>query len=98
MCDEPTSALDVSIRSQILNLLQDLQEEFGLAYLFISHDMSVIHHICDRIAVMCDGRIVEMGERETLIRHPSHPYTRKLLAAVPEVDPHRRAAPAPPAA
>jgi ABC-type oligopeptide transport system ATPase subunit len=89
ICDEPTSALDVSIQSQILNLLQDLQAEFGMAYLFISHDMSVIHHICDRIAVMYDGRIVEINDRDELIRHPSHQYTRRLLAAVPETDPRR---------
>jgi len=91
ICDEPTSALDVSIQSQILNLLQDLQEEFGLAYLFISHDMAVIHHICDRIAVMHDGRIVEMNDREELINHPRHAYTRELLSAVPETDPRHSA-------
>jgi oligopeptide transport system ATP-binding protein len=89
ICDEPTSALDVSIQAQILNLLQDLQEEFGIAYLFISHDMSVIHHVCDRIAVMYDGRIVEMKDRDRLIRDPEHEYTRRLLAAVPETDPRR---------
>jgi ABC-type glutathione transport system ATPase component len=89
ICDEPTSALDVSIQAQILNLLQDLQDEFGMAYLFISHDMSVIHHVCDRIAVMYDGRIVEMKGRDALIRDPEHGYTRRLLAAVPETDPRR---------
>ncbi len=87
VCDEPTSALDVSIQSQIINLLRDLQEEFGLAYLFISHDMAVIDHICDRIAVMCDGRIVEVAGRDALINNPEHEYTRKLLAAVPKIDP-----------
>ncbi|MDY7109342.1 MAG: ATP-binding cassette domain-containing protein [Planctomycetota bacterium] len=91
ICDEPTSALDVSIQAQILNLLQDLQEEFGMAYLFISHDMSVIHHVCDRIAVMYDGRIVEVKGRDALIRDPEHGYTRRLLAAVPETDPRRPA-------
>ncbi len=87
VCDEPTSALDVSIQSQIINLLKDLQEEFGLAYLFISHDMAVIHHICDRIAVMHDGGIVEIGERDRIINNPQQEYTQKLLAAVPTIDP-----------
>ncbi len=90
VCDEPTSALDVSIQSQILNLLKDLQDEFGLSYLFISHDMAVIHHICDRIAVMYDGRIVEEGDRESIIERPQHPYTQALLSAVPEANPRRK--------
>jgi ABC-type oligopeptide transport system ATPase subunit len=89
VCDEPTSALDVSIQSQILNLLKDLQTEFGLSYLFISHDMAVIHHICDRVAVMYDGKIVEEGTRDDIIRRPQHAYTQRLLAAVPEADPRR---------
>ena len=87
VCDEPTSALDVSIQSQILNLLRDLQEEFGLAYLFISHDMAVIHHLCDRIAVMHAGKIVETGPRDAVVHDPQHDYTRRLLSAVPEIDP-----------
>ena len=90
VCDEPTSALDVSIQSQILNLLADLQEEFGLSYLFISHDMAVIHHVCDRIAVMFNGKIVEIGERDRIIHDPQHEYTKALLSAVPEPDPRRK--------
>ena len=84
VCDEPTSALDVSIQSQILNLLQDLQDEFRLAYLFISHDMAVINHVCHRIAVMYQGKIVEIGDRHDVINDPQHEYTKRLLAAVPE--------------
>jgi len=87
VCDEPTSALDVSVQSQILNLLQDLQAEFRVAYLFISHDMAVIHHMCDRIAVMQAGRIVELDHRDRVINDPQHPYTRRLLAAVPRAAP-----------
>jgi ABC-type oligopeptide transport system ATPase subunit len=90
VCDEPTSALDVSIQSQILNLLKDLQDERGLSYLFISHDMAVIHHICHRIAVMREGKIVEMGTRDEVIRSPKENYTKELLDAVPEADPHRK--------
>ena len=90
VCDEPTSALDVSIQSQILNLLADLQDEFGLSYLFISHDMAVIHHVCDRIAVMFNGKIVEIGERDRIINEPQHEYTKALLSAVPEPDPRRK--------
>jgi len=87
VCDEPTSALDASIQSQILNLLADLQQEMGLSYLFISHDMAVIHHICDRIAVMYNGKIVEEGSRDEIIKSPRHEYTQALLSAVPEADP-----------
>ena len=90
ICDEPTSALDVSIQSQILNLLADLQDEFSLSYLFISHDMAVIHHVCDRIAVMLDGKIVEQGGRDQIINDPQHEYTKALLSAVPEPDPRRK--------
>jgi ABC-type glutathione transport system ATPase component len=84
ICDEPTSALDVSIQSQILNLLRDLQEQMNLSYLFISHDMAVVHHVCNRIAVMLKGKIVEIADADDVINRPQHDYTRKLLAAVPE--------------
>ena len=83
VCDEPTSALDVSIQSQILNLLADLEDEFGLSYLFISHDMAVIHHVCDRIAVMFNGKIVEIGERDRIINDPQHEYTRLFFQRSP---------------
>ncbi len=89
VCDEPTSALDVSIQAQIINLLSDLQSEFGLSYLFISHDMAVIQHVCKRIAVMYKGKIVEEGTREEIIGNPQHKYTQSLLSAVPEPDPRK---------
>ena len=84
ICDEPVSALDVSIQAQVLNLLKDLQQGLGLTYLFISHNLAVVDYIADRIAVMCRGRLVEIAPREILFRDPVHPYTRRLLAAVPE--------------
>jgi len=89
VCDEPTSALDVSIQAQVINLLMDLQSEFGLSYLFISHDMAVIQHVCKRIAVMYKGKIVEEGTREDIIGNPQHLYTQSLLSAVPEPNPRR---------
>jgi len=87
ICDEPVSALDVSIQAQIINLLDDLQDELGLAYLFVAHDIGVVRHISDRIAVMHDGKIVEQGSADQVCEHPTDDYTKKLLAAVPVPDP-----------
>jgi oligopeptide transport system ATP-binding protein len=90
VCDEPVSALDVSIRSQIINLLQDLQESMGLTYLFIAHDLAVVEHISDEVAVMYLGRIVEYASAERLYAEPKHPYTMALLSAIPQPEPGRK--------
>jgi peptide/nickel transport system ATP-binding protein len=91
VADEPVSALDVSVQAQVLNLMQDLQDEFGVTYLFISHDLSVIDLVCDEVLVLKDGRVVEQGHPDDLFQHPKHPYTQRLVAAVPG----RLAVPAP---
>jgi len=90
VCDEPTSALDVSVQAQILNLLAELRREFNLTYLFISHNLAVVEHLSDRVAIMYLGRLVEIAPAEELFAHPNHPYTQALLAEVPTLDPARR--------
>ena len=89
ICDEPVSALDVSIQAQIVNLMQDLQDKYKLTYLFISHDLRIVKHICDRIAVMYLGRIVELAPKDEIFDSPLHPYTRALLSAIPDSDPEQ---------
>ena len=90
IADEPVSALDVSVQSQVLNIMAELQEEFGLSYLFIAHDLSVVKHVSDYICVMYLGHILEQGPAETIYENPSHPYTKALISAIPEIDPRKR--------
>jgi len=91
ICDEPVSALDVSIQAQVVNLFMELKERLSLTYLFIAHDLAVVRHVCERIAVMYLGRIVEIARRDELYKRPLHPYTQALLAAIPVADPELEA-------
>jgi len=90
IADEPVSALDVSVQAQVLNFMQDIQKEFNLSYLFISHDLGVIQHLCDRVGIMYCGRLVEEGTAKEIYNKPQHPYTKRLISAIPEMDPAKR--------
>ncbi|HZX82777.1 MAG TPA: ABC transporter ATP-binding protein, partial [Reyranella sp.] len=91
VADEPVSALDVSVQAQVLNLMQDLQQQFGISYLLISHDLAVVNHLCDAVCVLHRGLVVERGDPQELFAHAKHPYTQALLAAVPRAEPPARA-------
>lgn len=93
ICDEPVSALDVSVQSQVLNLMMDLQEEMGLSYLFIAHDLAVVHHVSDRVAIMYLGKILELADADTIYENPRHAYTKALIDAIPVPDPSERREP-----
>ena len=95
VADEPVSALDVSVQAQVLNLMQDLQAEFGITFMLISHDLAVVQHLCDDVAVLWQGRVVEQGPPQRLFQAAEHPYTRALLEAVPKAEPGQRSGPAP---
>ena len=90
IADEPVSALDVSVQAQVLNFMQEIQKEFNLTYLFISHDLGIIQHMCDRIGIMYRGRFVEEGTADEIYNNPQHLYTKRLIAAIPEMDPAKR--------
>ena len=90
IADEPVSALDVSVQAQVLNFMQEIQKELGLTYLFISHDLGIIRHMCDRIGIMYKGRYVEEGTTEDIFNNPQHIYTKRLVAAIPDIDPRKR--------
>lgn len=90
IADEPVSALDVSVQAQVLNFMQDIQKELGLTYIFIGHDLGVIRHICDRVGIMYKGRFVEEGDTEDIFHHPQHIYTKRLVSAIPDIDPRNR--------
>ncbi|MYL59592.1 ABC transporter ATP-binding protein, partial [Virgibacillus halodenitrificans] len=90
IADEPVSALDVSVQAQVLNFMQDIQKDLNLTYLFISHDLGIVKHMCDQIGIMYKGRYVESGKKEDIFTNPQHIYTKRLIAAIPDIDPRNR--------